>query len=87
MKARYFPHTQFLNAEFGNNPSYVWRSLMAAMEVVKAEARRQIGDGKDTQIWHIPWLPSEDNGCLTTSMPDHLKESTVHNLMDETGKY
>lgn len=86
MKARYYPNTQLLNAKLGNNPSYVWRSLIAAMEVVKAGSRRQIGDGKDTRIWHVPWLPCEENGCLTTPMPDYLEESTVSNLMDDTGK-
>ena len=29
-KARYFPNCSFMEAELGNNPSYVWRSLLAA---------------------------------------------------------
>lgn len=45
MKEKYYPNTSFLDAQLGNNPSYVWRSLMAAMEVVKDGARRQIGNG------------------------------------------
>ena len=27
-----------------------------------------------------------DAGCLITQMPDHLKNITVDNLMDDTGK-
>lgn len=58
---------------------------MEAKEVVKAGVRRSIGNGKDTRVWHVPWLPSKDNGCLTTEMPDHLKDITVNSLMDATG--
>lgn len=85
MKAKYYPDSTILDAKLGNNPSYVWRSLVAAMDVVKAGARRQIGNGQATKIWHIPWLPSEDNGCVTTIMPEHLKDDTVNSLMNEEG--
>lgn len=30
MKAKYFPNTDFLNAQLGSNPSYAWRSIMSA---------------------------------------------------------
>ncbi|XP_074374874.1 uncharacterized protein LOC141716414 [Apium graveolens] len=86
IKAKYYPHTSFLDAEMGHSPSYVWRSLMEAMEVVKAGTRRKIGNGVDTKVWHVPWLPDVSDGCLTTQMPDHLKDITVRNLMDSTGK-
>ena len=33
-KARYFPNTSFLDAELGNNPSFVWRSLLAARVII-----------------------------------------------------
>ena len=29
-KAKYFPNCDFVEASLGANPSYVWRSLMAA---------------------------------------------------------
>ena len=29
-KAKYFPNCGFVEASLGANPSYVWRSLMAA---------------------------------------------------------
>lgn len=29
-KSRYFPHTNFLDAKIGSNPSYIWRSVLAA---------------------------------------------------------
>ncbi|XP_074378628.1 uncharacterized protein LOC141720172 [Apium graveolens] len=86
IKARYYPNTSFLEAGVGRNPSYVWRSLMEAIGVVKAGTRRKIGNGMDTKVWHIPWLPAVDLGYLTTEMPDKLKDITVNSLMDDTGK-
>ena len=34
-KARYFPNCSFMEAELGNNPSYVWQSLLAARDIRK----------------------------------------------------
>lgn len=50
IKAKYYPDASFLDAKVGRNPSYVWRSLMAAMGVINAGARRQIGNGVDTTV-------------------------------------
>ena len=33
-KSRYFPNCSFMDAELGSNPSYVWRSLLAARETI-----------------------------------------------------
>ncbi|XP_074373777.1 putative mitochondrial protein AtMg00310 [Apium graveolens] len=49
MKARYYPHTSFLEAELGANPSYMWRSIIASQGAVKQGCRRKIGDGKSTR--------------------------------------
>ncbi|XP_074352000.1 putative mitochondrial protein AtMg00310 [Apium graveolens] len=40
--------------DVGKNLSYIWRSLMEAMDVVKAGARRKIGDGCETRVWNVP---------------------------------
>ena len=34
-KARYFPETNFLNASKGNNPSFIWASIMSAQDLVR----------------------------------------------------
>ena len=39
-KARYFPNSLFLNAHLKSNPSFLWRSIMAAWEVI---SRGQFG--------------------------------------------
>ncbi|KAL8099026.1 hypothetical protein AgCh_031650 [Apium graveolens] len=80
-EAKYYPRTSFLNADVGNNPSYAWRSIMAAMNVVKAGARRKIVDGLHIKVWGDPWLPSTDNGLLTTTIPEQLNDIRVNSLM------
>lgn len=35
MRARYFPNTDYLNAKLGDNPSYMWRSIFSAQDIVK----------------------------------------------------
>ena len=35
LKAKYFPRSDFINASIGHNPSYTWRSIMAAQNLVK----------------------------------------------------
>lgn len=86
MKARYYPKTDFLDAQMGHNPSYMWRSLMAAMEVLKAGARRKIGDGLSTKVWNVPWLPSSENGFMTTDMPHQMSQVLVNGFMCNEGK-
>ena len=56
-KARYFPNCDFVHAGMGTSPSFAWRSLMVAQEVVKKGARWQVGNGQDIRIWEDKWLP------------------------------
>lgn len=74
----------FLDATLGNNPSYVWRSLMETQSVLRQGCRRRIGDGSSTKVWKVPWLPCPLNGYLTTDMLVELQDTMVENLMDES---
>lgn len=51
--------------------------------MVKAGARKRIGDERDTAIWNVPWLPDATDGYVRTPMPVQLQNSTVHSLMQE----
>lgn len=69
MKARYFPNSDYLNASLGVSPSYMWRSIIVAHDVVKQWYRRRTGNGASTDVWKVPWLPCTKNGMLTSVIP------------------
>ena len=56
-KARHSPNTSFLDAELGNNPSFVWRSLLAARDIIHTGSRWTIGDGRNVSVASHSWLP------------------------------
>jgi hypothetical protein len=55
-KAKYFPHTSFLKAKLGSRPSFVWRSILAAREVLSKSYKWLVGDGRHINSWEDGWL-------------------------------
>ena len=80
-KARYFPHYSFMEANLGAIPSYIWRSILEAKQIVRAGSHIRIGDGKNTYIWGDPWFPSVENGIINSSTQSGLEEARVSGLM------
>ncbi|XP_058733855.1 uncharacterized protein LOC131605526 [Vicia villosa] len=60
-KARYFPRSSFLDSKVGNNPSYVWRSLWRAKDVLKLGSRWSIGEGRNITVMNDPWLREKES--------------------------
>ncbi|XP_019170536.1 PREDICTED: uncharacterized protein LOC109166101 [Ipomoea nil] len=82
-KVRYYPRGSFLEATMGNNPSFCWRSIMAAKDLVCGGIRRRIGNGKSTLIWEHPWLQDELDPMIHTEMPQQLSGTRVVGLIDQ----
>ena len=57
-KSKYFPNYEFVDASLGRNPSFAWRSIMAAQDIVQKGRRWQVGNGRSIMIWKDKWLPS-----------------------------
>ncbi|CAA7023627.1 unnamed protein product [Microthlaspi erraticum] len=57
LKGRYFLHTNPLVCQKVNTPSYVWTSLTAARDLLKAGLRKNIGSGANTAVWSDAWIP------------------------------
>ncbi|XP_031127606.1 uncharacterized protein LOC116029699 [Ipomoea triloba] len=87
MKARYYPNCDFLHAQLGANPSYIWQSVLASQSLLREGIAKRIGDGKDTAIWGWPWLSDVDNPSLVTPCIDNLREAKVSGLIDEAGNW
>ena len=45
-----------MEAELGNNPSFVWRSLLAAREIIKEGSRWKVGNGRKIGVFTHRWL-------------------------------
>lgn len=66
-KARYYLHSHFLEAKLNNNPSFIWRSILVVLDLVKAGARLLVGTGKSINIWEESWLPDEVNPVVEST--------------------
>lgn len=84
-KARYFADCHFLQSKLGNNPSFIWRSIWEAKHVVSAGTRWKVGNGKEINILHQPWLQDGTNPYITTELQG-LDNATVHSLRTEDGQ-
>jgi hypothetical protein len=67
-KAIYYLKTRFLEANLGNNPSYVWCSIHASRVVVRRELRWRLGNGNNINVWKHPWLRDDNLTYVTTKM-------------------
>ncbi|KAL6511826.1 hypothetical protein OROGR_021423 [Orobanche gracilis] len=80
-KAPYFRESGFLEAVLGSDLSYVWRSILDAQGLIANNIGRRIGNGRDTYLWHDPWLLSSDNPRLATPVPAGYGDAAVASLM------
>jgi hypothetical protein len=85
-KCRYHPRKEFMAAKVGFQPSYAWRSLMHAKEVISSGARWAIGNGQKVQIYNDGWIPNLKNFKIQSSVGILGEEATVSELIDVNSK-
>ena len=81
-KAKCFADCSFMEAQVGKKPSYVWRSLMATKETIKAGSRWLVGNGRKVNIWHDRWLPSPDSFKVISPQRHNTDVEKVAQLID-----
>lgn len=57
-KGRYYPRYKISEAPIGFKPSYAWRSILSAKEVVIKGSRWRVGNGDKISVWKDNWVPS-----------------------------
>ncbi|KAH9800272.1 hypothetical protein KPL71_000599 [Citrus sinensis] len=57
LKARYYRHTDFMEAKVGSNPSFIWRSILWGREILQQGTRLRVGRGDKIQIMASNWIP------------------------------
>ncbi|KAL5806378.1 hypothetical protein ACOSQ4_029111 [Xanthoceras sorbifolium] len=84
LKARYFPNSSFIDCALGQNPSFIWRSIMWGREVLARGVRWKVGDGLSISIYKDPWLPRPSSFKICS--PSWLPEgATVSALLERPG--
>ncbi|XP_019179199.1 PREDICTED: uncharacterized protein LOC109174417 [Ipomoea nil] len=84
-KSRYYPNISFLDAELGGNPSYIWRGIVEAKNVIKRGICRSIGDGRTTTIGNDLWLTTTVDPYARTALHLSVKDAPVVSLMTPAG--
>ena len=51
IKAKYHPNDDLLKAKVGLKPSFAWRNLQGANELLEVGLFWRIGNGQEAQIW------------------------------------
>lgn len=50
LKAKYYPHGDFLTPNLGYNPSYTWRSVWSAQDLINRGVRWRVEGGRGIQL-------------------------------------
>ncbi|CAL8991131.1 unnamed protein product [Prunus brigantina] len=64
MKSRYFPSSNFLQANKGARASWAWASILAGRDVIERGSHWQILNGTRVRLWRDKWLPVSPDGLL-----------------------
>jgi hypothetical protein len=81
--AKYFPDGDLLSAKPQPGISYVWRSILKGLEVLKEGIIWRIGDGSRIRIWEDPWFPKGSTRQPST-YKGNCELEMVADLIDHT---
>ena len=71
----------------GKRPSYIWRSILSAREVITRGSRWVIGNGRRVHIWNDRWLPVADTyKVISPKVQIRGGVEMVLGLMDDEGR-
>ena len=82
-KSKYFLNCEFVDASLGRNPSFAWRSIMAAQALVQKGRRWQVGNDRSIMFWKDKWLPSPFTYEVISPVNNIPEDSRVVELIDE----
>ncbi|XP_031120296.1 uncharacterized protein LOC116023435 [Ipomoea triloba] len=82
-KSRYYPNSSLFEANIGNNPSFIWRGIMEAKNVIQFGFRRCVGDGRNTVIGIDHWLTGAEDPHVSTELHESIRSAHVNSLLNE----
>lgn len=87
MKAKYFLNCSILEAGLGSKPSFAWRSIHSAGDLMKDRLIWRIGDDSCVQIWGEKWVPLPQTFKIQSPPTILLADEHVHRLIDQATKW
>jgi hypothetical protein len=84
-KARYFPNSSLFDSKIGHNPSYAWRGIWKARQILMNGCRWSIGDGTRIKIMTEPWLREKEGAWISSPQIQGAYELTVNDLLHPNG--
>lgn len=85
-KSRYYPNGNFSTAIEGYQPSYAWKSILSAREIVEIGGLWRVGDGKTIRIGRENWVPDMKVSNHRTASCTLENDVFVSDLIDEHTK-
>ncbi|GAU12879.1 hypothetical protein TSUD_73660 [Trifolium subterraneum] len=86
IKARYFPRSSLFEAPLGYNPSFAWRSMWQARQILSLGCRWRIGSGDNIRVMHDPWLRGSANRWVPSPQPAGVYQLSVRDLLHDNYK-
>ncbi|XP_058733501.1 uncharacterized mitochondrial protein AtMg00310-like [Vicia villosa] len=81
-KGKYFPRGTIEDCALGYNPSYAWRSILGAREVVQRGSRWRIRNGNKVKILKDRWIPNNYGFKLLFGVEDVDDNARVCDLIN-----
>jgi ribonuclease HI len=81
IKAKYYPHGDFLKAKIGSRPSLAWKSILSTQDLIKEGMIWRIGNGNDIKIWKDRWIPKPSTYLIQSPCQILTEEARVSELM------
>ena len=82
-KARYFPKTLVLEATESPNCSFVWRSLVAALPILRMGHCWRVGDGRSIKVYRDRWIPEYPTNKPFLSVREDEEDVWVSSLINQ----
>ena len=76
-----------MNSNIGSNPSYAWRSIWNAKQLLKKGLIWRVGDGNSIKIWEDKWFPNPISYEVQSPVRLLDPDARVSRLIDEVTKW
>ena len=76
LKAKYYARSTILETQLENKPSFAWRSIVGALDVMQEGLVWRFGNGAQVRIWGDKWLPTPTAFSIQT--PPSILDPKAH---------